>query len=101
MSVTFTNLERREFLERRGTGTEAFVRFPGEKNPVIRPQRFAVPLRESVPVAAMNNIADAPKLIGLRDRQWPQHHLLYQRKNRRSRSDAEREGEDSYGGETG
>jgi hypothetical protein len=37
----------------------------------------------------MNNIADAPKLVGLCDRQRPQHHLLYERKNRGGRSDAE------------
>jgi hypothetical protein len=51
--------------------------------------------------AAAHSIADAPELLGPHDRQRPQHHLLHQRENHRGRPDAESEGEDGYGGETG
>jgi hypothetical protein len=39
-----------------------------------------------------------PELVGPHDRQRPQHHLLYQRENRRGRPDAESEGEDGDDG---
>ena len=48
-------------------------------------------LRVAVWRSNSGRIADAPELVGLRDRQRPQHHLLYQRENRRGRADAQRE----------
>jgi hypothetical protein len=49
----------------------------------------------------VDGIADAPELLGLCHRQRAQHHLLYQCKNRRGRTDAEGEREDGYGGKAG
>ncbi len=93
VAVTRADLERGELLERGGVGAEALVRFPREQRPVVL--RRVIALRVSGRVAARDGVADAPKLLRLRDRQRSQHDLLNQGEDRGRRADAECQRHDS------
>src|SRR5690349_19348681 len=91
VGVTLTDLERGQLFERGSAGAKQLVRLPREEVPVVLWPPVAVSLRVSVRVAAAGSIANAPELLGPRDRQRPQHHLLHERENRSGGPDAERE----------
>src|SRR5215469_6892999 len=99
VGISLADLERSQLLKRRGARTKKLVRLPRKQIPVVLRPLVAISLRVSVRVAALDGIADTPELFGLRDRQRPQHHLLYQRENCRGRPYAKRESQNGGHGE--
>src|SRR5262249_31545785 len=101
VGVALDDLERGQSLKRGGTGAKELERLPRKEVPVVRRPLVAVSLRVPVRVATAHGIADAPELIGLRDRQRAQHHLLNKRKNRGGGPNADRESQNRGHGQRG